>query len=466
MSLDFDSSLLEKYDTQGPRYTSYPTAPEFAGDFTVQDYVRHVEHSNDELIPKPLSLYLHIPFCRSLCYYCGCNKIVTQNEAKAERYLEYLFHEIEMQSKLFAADRLVTQIHFGGGTPNYLNTEQFRELLSVIARHFHLSYPEKLEISIEIDPRFSSGPQIVELANLGFNRISIGVQDYEENVQTAINRIQTREQVDEVITAARSAGIKSISVDLVAGLPFQTRHSFADTLKQVVESKVDRIAIYGFAYLPKRIKAQRMIAESSLPKRDTRIAIGKDTLEYLKDAGYVHIGMDHFALPTDSLAVALKEHNLQRNFQGYATHAECDQVGLGVSSISQVNDSYSQNSSTLTEYYAQLDAGELPIKRGISLTEDDLIRAQVIQYIMCQNTVPYHSIESAYGINFLSYFKNELQALKGFEKDGLIEYGNDEFSITPAGRFFLRNITMVFDYYLNNKPPQTEDNVVRFSRTI
>ena len=466
MSLDFNPLLLEKYDTQGPRYTSYPTAPEFVGDFTVQDYIQHVDTSNDDLIPKPLSLYIHIPFCRSLCYYCGCNKIVTQNDAKAERYLEYLFREIEMQSKLFASDRLVTQIHFGGGTPNFLNTEQFRELLSVIARHFHLSYPEKLEISLEIDPRYSSGPQIVELANLGFNRISIGVQDYEENVQTAINRIQTREQVDEVIEAARSAGIKSVSVDLVAGLPHQTRKSFAETLQQVVDSKVDRIAIYGFAYLPSRIKAQRMISEDSLPKRETRLAIGKDTLEFLKDSGYVHIGMDHFALPTDSLAIALKDHSLQRNFQGYATHAECDQIGLGVSSISQVSNSYSQNSSSLPEYYAHLDAGELPIQRGTSLNQDDLIRAQVIQYIMCQNTVPFHSIESAYGINFLSYFKDELQALKSFEQDGLIEYGNNEFSITPAGRFFLRNIAMVFDYYLNNKPVHTEDNVVRFSRTI
>ena len=465
MSLDFDPSLLEKYDTQGPRYTSYPTAPEFVGGFTVQDYIEHVENSNDELIPRPLSLYIHIPFCRSLCYYCGCNKIVTQNDSKAERYLEYLFREIEMQSKLFASDRLVTQIHLGGGTPNFLNTEQFRELLSVIARHFHLSYPEKLEISLEIDPRYSSGTQITELANLGFNRISIGVQDYEENVQTAINRIQTREQVDEVIDAARASGINSVSVDLVAGLPYQTRESFAETLQQVVDSKVDRIAIYGFAYLPNRIKAQRLISEDSLPKRETRLAIGKDTLEFLKEAGYVHIGMDHFALPTDSLAVALKEHNLQRNFQGYATHAECDQVGLGVSSISQVNHSYSQNSSSLPEYYAHIDAGELPSQRGVRLNEDNLIRAQVIQYIMCQITVPFHSVEAVYGINFLSYFKDELQALKSFEQDGLIQYGNNEFSITPAGRFFLRNIAMVFDRYLHaaDKP---KDNVIRFSRTI
>lgn len=466
MSLDFDPSLLEKYDTQGPRYTSYPTAPEFVGDFTAQDYIRHVDHSNDELIPRPLSLYIHIPFCRSLCYYCGCNKIVTQNEAKAERYLEYLFREIDMQSKLFAPDRLVTQIHFGGGTPNFLNTEQFRETLSVIARHFHLSYPEKLEISVEIDPRYSSSTQIIELANLGFNRISIGVQDYEEDVQTAINRIQTREQVDEVINAARSAGIRSVSVDLVAGLPFQTRESFAETLEQVVDSKVDRIAIYGFAYLPSRIKAQKLISAESLPNRETRLAIGKDTLEFLKDAGYVHIGMDHFARPDDSLAIALKEHNLQRNFQGYATHAECDQVGLGVSSISQVNESYSQNSSSLTEYYAHIDAGELPIQRGVSLNDDDLIRAQVIQYIMCQNTVPFHSLETVYGIDFLSYFKDELQALKRFEKDGLIEYGNNEFSITPAGRFFLRNIAMVFDYYLKNGTDYKDNNVVRFSRTV
>lgn len=466
MSLDFDPALLEKYDTQGPRYTSYPTAPEFSGDFTVQDYKHHVIASNDELIPRPLSLYIHIPFCHSLCYYCGCNKIVTQNEAKADRYLEYLFREIEMQSKLFATDRLVTQIHLGGGTPNFLNIDQLRELLSVIARHFHLSYPEQLEISIEIDPRYANAKAIKDMADLGFNRISIGVQDYEENVQVAINRIQTREQVDEVIVAARQAGIQSISVDLVAGLPYQTRQSFADTLQQVVESKVDRIAIYGFAYLPSRIKAQRMIAADSLPNRDTRLAIGRNTLEYLKDAGYVHIGMDHFARPDDSLAIALKEHKLQRNFQGYATHAECDQIGLGVSAISQVNDSYCQNSSALPEYYAHIDANELPVQRGISLSEDDVIRAQVIQYIMCQNSVPFRPLEAAYTIDFLSYFKDELQALKSFEQDGLITFQNDAFTITPSGRFFLRNIAMVFDRYLRQKTSLKDQNVVQFSRTV
>ncbi|PID45532.1 MAG: oxygen-independent coproporphyrinogen III oxidase [Proteobacteria bacterium] len=466
MSLDFDHSLLEKYDTQGPRYTSYPTAPEFTDGFTARDYLDHVKESNDELIPRPLSLYIHIPFCRSLCYYCGCNKIVTQNEARAERYLEYLFHEIEIQSKLFATDRLVTQIHFGGGTPNFLNTDQFRELLGAVARHFHLSYPEDLEISIEIDPRFSNAAQITELASIGFSRISIGVQDYEVDVQRTINRIQTREQVETVVNAARASGIRSVSVDLVVGLPHQTRNSFAETLQQVVESKVDRIAIYGFAYLPERIKAQRMIPASSLPSRDTRLAIGKDTLEFLKEAGYVHIGMDHFALPDDSLAVALREHTLKRSFQGYATHAECDQVGLGVSAISQVSNSYSQNSSTLPEYYARLDAGELPIQRGISLSDDDLIRAQVIQYIMCQNTVPFHSIEAAYGIDFLDYFRDELQELRSFEQDGLVQYGNDEFTITPTGRFFLRNIAMVFDRYLKDKSDLKSNNVVRFSRTI
>jgi len=466
MSLDFDPALLEKYDTQGPRYTSYPTAPEFVGNFTVQDYVAHVQSSNDELIPRPLSLYIHIPFCRSLCYYCGCNKIVTQNDAKAERYLEYLFREIEMQSKLFASDRLVTQIHLGGGTPNFLNTEQFRELLSVIARHFHLSYPETLEISVEIDPRYADRKQILALAGLGFNRMSIGVQDYTEDVQTAINRVQSRQQVDEVIQAAREGGIRSISVDLVSGLPYQTRESFAETLQQVVDSGVDRIAIYGFAYLPNRIRAQRLIEPESLPPRETRLAIGQDTLAFLKSAGYVHIGMDHFALPTDSLAIALEEHKLQRNFQGYATHAECDQVGLGVSSISQVSSSYSQNCSALAEYYAHLDAGELPIQRGVSLSDDDLIRAQVIQYIMCQNTVPFHALEQAYGIDFLTYFKTELEALHHFEQDGLIEYADSALMITPAGRFFLRNIAMVFDYYLNNKADTCEDNIVRFSRTV
>lgn len=466
MSLDFNLDLLEKYDTQGPRYTSYPTAPEFVGNFGQQDYIRHASNSNDELIPRPLSLYIHIPFCHSLCYYCGCNKIVTQNPDKAELYLEYLFREIEMQSRLFASDRLVTQIHLGGGTPNFLSTEQHRELLSMIARHFHLSYPEDLEISIEIDPRFASYTDINELATLGFNRISIGVQDYTTEVQHAINRVQSREQVDTVFDAARSSGVESISVDLVAGLPFQTRESFRETLQQVVDSGADRIAIYGFAFMPSRIRAQKLIDPKSLPDRDTRLAISRDTIEFLTDAGYVHIGMDHFARPSDSLSIALKNHSLQRNFQGYATHSECDQIGLGVSSISKVGNAYSQNSSSLPEYYAHLDAGELPIQRGVSLSKDDMIRARVIQQIMCQQTVDYAPIESEFGIDFAEYFHDELYKLSHFEKDGLIHQEAERFSISNAGRYFLRNIAMTFDRYLAIQLQDKDNQVLRFSRTI
>jgi len=465
MSISFDSKLLEKYSVQGPRYTSYPTAPEFNSEFSASDYLKHIGDSNSTVLPKALSLYIHVPFCHSLCYYCGCNKVVTQDTEKAKTYLNYLYREIELLSPSLSQDRLVTQIHFGGGTPNYLESSQFREILDVIARNFHLSYPEDLEISIEVDPRYLDGAQTRELVNLGFNRFSIGVQDYNHDVQTAINRVQSREQVDTVINEARDSGVKSISVDLISGLPLQTRESFADTLAQVVESGVDRIAIYNFAYLPQRIRAQKMIDATTLPSRDTRLAITEDTLEYLSDAGYVHIGMDHFAKPEDPLAKALEERQLKRNFQGYATHADCDQIGLGVSAISQIGDAYIQNDSSLKDYYNSLDSDQLPIKRGISLTQDDLIRADVIQQIMCRHSVDYKMLDNYYQIDSKSYFSEELEKLKVLEQDGLLELNSEDLLITSSGRFFLRNIAMVFDHYLQ-APREIKGKVIQFSKTI
>ncbi|MGB0847715.1 MAG: oxygen-independent coproporphyrinogen III oxidase [Thiolinea sp.] len=465
MSVTFKPELLEKYNVQGPRYTSYPTAPEFNEDFSATDYIRHIENSNSALLPRPLALYIHIPFCHSLCYYCGCNKVVTQKKEKAQTYLDYLYREIELLAPHLAQDRLVTQIHFGGGTPNYLNTIQFREVMDVIARRFHLSFPEELEISLEIDPRYCSSEQVAELATIGINRISIGVQDYDPDVQRAINRVQSREQVDTVINSARENGITSISVDLISGLPLQTRASFADTLQQVVDSGVDRIAIYNFAYLPQRIRSQRLIAANELPELSTRLAIATDTINFLSTKGYVHIGMDHFALPTDPLAKALAENQLKRSFQGYATHADCDQLGLGVSAISHVGEAYSQNASTLPAYYASLDSKQLPVNRGISLNQDDLIRAHIIQRIMCQHQVNYEAINSRFNIDCQSYFANELQQLNTFANDGLIELGGNQFTITANGRFFLRNIAMIFDRYLVTDIV-TSSNTIKFSRTL
>ena len=464
MSLDFDTTLLEKYDAQIPRYTSYPTALQFNDEFSYLDYQQHAQASNNELLPRPLSLYIHIPFCHSLCYYCGCNKIVTQNKNNADTYLEYLFREIAMHSQHYAADRLVKQIHIGGGTPNFLSIAQFRELFDVIARHFHLSYPEDLEISIEIDPRYANAKEIRELANLGFNRFSIGVQDISTKVQKAVNRIQTIEQTETVIKTAKECGANSISVDLIYGLPFQTRDSFAKTLKKITEIGAERIAIYNFAYMPNRIPAQKLIDKADLPDRQTRTQILRDTIDYLTNSGYVHIGLDHFALPNDSLSLALKENDLHRSFQGYSTHAECTQIGLGLSAISQFKDAYSQNISSLPNYYACIDAGKLPIQRGTSLSEDDLIRAHLIQNIMCQHNVQFSQIESLYSISISDYFKPELIALEQIEKDKLIKYHDDGFYITDNGRFFLRNIAKIFDIYLIDSG--REQNVVRFSNSI
>lgn len=465
MSPNVNAELLEKYDVQGPRYTSYPTAPEFSSAFSIDDYLHHIEDSNSLLLPKPVALYIHIPFCHSLCYYCGCNKIVTTRKEKAQAYLNYLYREIELLSPHVAGDRLVTQIHFGGGTPNYLCTEQFREVLDVIARHFHLSYPESLEISIEIDPRYTDAQRTKELAALGFNRLSIGVQDYDLDVQTAINRIQSQEQVDTVISAARERGIESISVDLISGLPRQTRASFADTLERVVESGVDRIAIYNFAYLPQRIRAQKLIDVNDLPDRETRLAVTQETQQYLSNKGYMHIGMDHFALPSDPLAKALKNKQLKRSFQGYATHADCDQIGLGVSAISQIGDAYIQNSSQLSTYYSSLDKDLLPVQRGISLDADDRVRAHIIQRIMCQQSINFDEISLRYGIDFHIYFESELEALQGFVQDGLVAIDTEGFAIAAQGRFFLRNVAMLFDRRLR-VPKASSDSIIRFSRTV
>ena len=465
MSPAISSDLLKKYDVQGPRYTSYPTALEFSEDFSANNFAEHIASSNTALLPRPLALYIHIPFCHSLCYYCGCNKIVTQKKEKAQTYLDYLYKEVELITPHLAQDRLVTQIHFGGGTPNYLNMTQFREILDVIARRFHLNYPENLEISLEIDPRYSDKNQIAELAAMGINRISIGVQDYDHDVQTAINRVQSREQVDAIIDAARENGIKSISVDLISGLPLQTRESFASTLAQVTDSGVDRIAIYNFAYLPQRIRSQKLIDADSLPDRMTRLGVTNDTIDFLNEHNYVHIGMDHFARPEDPLAKALEDNQLKRSFQGYATHAECDQLGLGVSAISHIGNAYIQNASALPAYYAGIDSGQIPTQRGVSLNQDDLIRAYIIQRIMCQHHVSFEDIDTRFGINCKRYFANELSQLSEFVEDSLLELADNEIVISQRGRFFLRNIAMIFDQYLTSSRP-SGSKVIHFSRTV
>ena len=440
--------LIQKHQVNGPRYTSYPSALQFSDKFTDQDYLSHVDTSNQFVVPKPLSVYIHIPFCASLCYYCGCNKVVSRKEGIANDYLEYLYKEIELQSALYEDDRLLEQIHFGGGTPTYLSPTQLEELLDVLAQHFHLALPNKLELSIEVDPRSVSAQSIAEIIALGFNRISIGVQDFDPEVQVAINRVQSKEQVTSVIDVARRQGVKSVSLDLIYGLPRQTKQSFQQTIDEVIAIKPARISLYHYAHMPNQINSQRLIDESTLPSSSEKIAMFSATIDQLLDAGYVYIGMDHFALADDTLAQARENGGLHRNFQGYSTHAECDIIGLGVSAISHVNDSFSQNTKSISTYKSLLAKAKLPIEKGISLNEDDQLRAEVIQRLMCDGGVDFAQIEEQYHIEFNVYFHKELLSLASFEADDLVQLSKSGFKVTERGRFFLRNIAMLFDVYL------------------
>ena len=457
--------LLKKYDVYGPRYTSYPTALQFNEAFSESDYIKQAEASNQHVVPKPLSLYIHIPFCKSLCYYCGCNKIITHKTEAAANYLDYLFQEIKMQGEHFADDRLVQQIHFGGGTPTYLSAQQLKEVMEVIAQNFHLGLPSGLELSIEIDPRSVTPESLLDLLDMGFNRLSIGVQDFDPAVQKAINRVQSYESIQHIMDTARSRNVDSVSLDIIYGLPKQTRKSFDDTLDQVITLRPDRIALYNYAHMPQRIPSQRLIHTNDLPNADEKTKIFLDSIDRLTAAGYVYIGMDHFALPDDSLATSLKTGGLQRNFQGYSTHAECDVIGVGVSAISRVNESYSQNIGVLSSYRELVDSKRLPIKKGINLSKDDTVRAGLIQELMCSGVVTFSDFNERHDIFFHQYFRSELSRLSDLANDGLLEVTERLIRVTTKGRLFLRNIAMTFDVYLNQTELQ-KSGEPRYSKTI
>jgi len=457
--------LLNKYDVYGPRYTSYPTALQFDESFTEEDYCRHAQSSNQLPVPKPLSIYIHIPFCKSLCYYCGCNKIITSKQQMATNYLDYLYQEIEMHGKYYADDRLLQQIHFGGGTPTFLKPQQLREVMEVLAQSFHLGLPDSLEISIEVDPRTVTSDEMTELVKMGFNRISIGVQDFDPDVQKAINRVQSKTQVEDVIRSARDNKVDSVSIDIIYGLPKQTRASFSNTLDDIIRIKPDRIALYNYAHMPQRIPAQRLIHATDIPDTAEKLDIFTDSIRRLTEAGYIYIGMDHFALPTDSLAIALKTGGLQRNFQGYSTHAECDVIGVGVSAISRINDSFSQNVTEISKYKAAIIKDDLPIKRGVNLTTDDRIRADLIQQIMCDGIIDYSDFGEGHDIFFHRYFSEELGSLDALADDGLVDINDYGFKVTPKGRIFLRNIAMKFDAYLTQTKLQLNEQP-RYSKTL
>jgi oxygen-independent coproporphyrinogen-3 oxidase len=438
--------LLRRFDVSGPRYTSYPTADRFVEAFSADTYRAWIEKRVLGGHPRPLSLYFHIPFCESICYYCACNKVITKDHTRSARYIRYVVKEIELVSALLQGARKVVQMHWGGGTPNFLTRDETNELLAAVRQHFRLD--PKGEYSIEVDPRRITQEDVAYLAGLGFNRISLGVQDFDPNVQHAVNRIQSEEQTLSVMRAARASGFKSINVDLIYGLPKQNVIGFNRTLERVIEAQPDRIALYNYAHLPTVFKPQRRINEADLPSADTKLQLLSLAIRRLTQCGYEYIGMDHFALPDDELAVAQRQGRLHRNFQGYSTHADCDLLGFGISAIGQVGPTYSQNVKTLEEYYARLDHGHLPVLRGIELTPDDLLRRTVIQCLMCHFEVPIEPLNIAHLIDFRTYFAQELRDLAPFREAGLVKLDDDYLTVTPLGRYFIRNICMVFDRYL------------------
>jgi oxygen-independent coproporphyrinogen-3 oxidase len=444
--LVIDPVLIRNYDVSGPRYTSYPTADRFVEAFGEAECRHWIGSRNIGGIKQPLSVYAHLPFCDTICYYCGCNKMVTRDHGRSAKYIKYLARELALLSQSLGAERAISQMHWGGGTPTFLSRGEMRELMCACDEQFERR-PD-FECSIEVDPRKVEPGTLGFLAELGFNRVSIGVQDFDPEVQKAVHRIQSEEVTRRVIEEARAAGMRSVNLDLIYGLPKQTLDGFDVTLDKVLALDPDRVALYSYAHLPRMFKPQRRIAESELPSPETRLQILTLAIGRLTRAGYLYIGMDHFAKPDDDLAVAQRQGRLQRNFQGYSTHPECDMLGLGISAIGRIGPTYYQNLKTLEEYYAALDAGRLPVWRGLVLTKDDLVRRAVIQALACHFRLSIESIESSYLVDFANYFSAEIEDLRRLEEDGLVELQPDWIVVTPKGRLLVRVVCMVFDRYL------------------
>ena len=464
---EFDVELIKRLNQLGPRYTSYPTADRFSTAFCLSDYQAAIELVsklpvlNPEKPANPLSLYIHVPFCASICYYCACNKVITKDRGKAAIYLDYLKREIAMQAKLFSHQNYVEQLHFGGGTPTYLSDEQMDDLLATLRAQFHFANDDVGEYSIEVDPRTVSPERIAVLRKQGFNRISLGIQDFDPIVQKSVNRIQPEAETLAVMQAARDCNFRSISVDLIYGLPKQTLQTITETLDKVILANPDRIAIYNYAHMPHLFKPQRRIVEDELPDPELKLQMLFLCIRKLSLAGYVYIGMDHFAKPSDDLCLAQKEGRLQRNFQGYSTHAQAEMVSCGVSAISAVGPIYYQNEKTLDEYYARLDQGELPMARGFSLSADDLLRRQVIEQLMCHFELDFNALSAAHSIDFSAYFAGELASLGDFIDNALLTLTPTSLKVSLKGRLLIRNICMVFDHYLREK-----QEPLRYSKTI
>ncbi len=460
----FDNALLGRYDKPGPRYTSYPSALQFSQDFTAADLRREAMRSNEEPIPRDLSLYVHVPYCFSPCFYCGCNRIITRDLERGTAYVERLVREAERVSQLFDRGRVVRQLHFGGGTPNFLSREAIERLVESFGKHFRFSTKADRDFSIELDPRWVREGDIAAYAAMGFNRASLGVQDFDHAVQLAINRVQSVEETLRTIEDCRKAGLRSVNVDLIYGLPRQTPGGFAATLETIVRARPDRVAIYGYAHMPQLFKAQKQIEETELPDAAARVRLLRLAIDRLTAAGYRHIGLDHFALPEDDLTRALDSDSLHRNFMGYTTHADCDLIGLGVSAISHIGDTYSQNFRGLPDWEYAVDQDRLPTWRGIKLDEDDVIRADVIQQVMCRGAIDRIAIDERYDIEFEQYFNGALASLKALEKDGLVEVGEERINVTSRGRLLLRMIAMCFDRYIH--APAAAQERPRHSRIV
>ena len=457
--LIFDPQLIRRFDVNGPRYTSYPTADRFVEAFDAEAARLWLGRRTIGGISRPLSLYVHIPFCNTICYYCACNKIITKDHGRSAKYLKYLAKELAMQAAALEGSHEVVQLHFGGGTPTFLTDDELRQLMDSIREHFTL-VPNG-EYSIEVDPRKVDAKTVALLGELGFNRMSVGIQDFDPAVQEAVNRIQSLEETQLVIDAARANGFKSVSVDLIYGLPKQNVISFNRTLEEVIKLSPDRFSIYNYAHLPGLAKPQRRINESDLPSPDAKLQILQLAIRRLTEAGYVFIGMDHFAKPDDELAVAQRQGRLHRNFQGYSTHAEADLMAFGVSAIGKVGPTYCQNYKTTDEYYDALDRDLLPVMRGIELTPDDLLRRSIIQALMCHFSLSFESIEIAHLIDFKSYFATELADLSNMQQAGLLTIDDQWITVLPRGRMLVRAIAMVFDRYL-----RSDRERARYSKVI
>ncbi|UTW45054.1 oxygen-independent coproporphyrinogen III oxidase [bacterium SCSIO 12696] len=454
----WDRQLIERYDLSGPRYTSYPTAPQFSNQFGLSELNTAFAASNRA--GTPLSLYFHIPFCSRVCYFCACNKIVTANRKRSGPYLQRLFREIEMKAALLDKFRPVKQLHWGGGTPTFLSDDEMRQLMAKTRKHFHLLDNDEGEYSIELHPGDMNVETIRCLREIGFNRLSMGVQDFDPIVQSAVNRFNSLQQVTELVSAARDQGFTSISMDLIYGLPHQNWQSFSETLDRIIELSPDRLSVFNYAHLPHLFKVQKQINEAALPTAEEKLRMMEQSARKLLAAGYRFIGMDHFAKPDDELALAQQKGELQRNFQGYSTHSNCDMVAFGVSAISDIGSGLSQNHKNIDDYYDAIDNGLLPLSQGIALNQDDQIRGQVISQLICQFELDFQDIEQAFSIDFHSYFVDELYQLRAMEADGLLRINNHSIRIHPAGRLLIRRICMVFDAYVGG------ERQVRFSKII